>query len=131
VCFKVGSIIEYNFAPDGCMVYKAAKIAVGPVALIIGHNDSRDNSRSSLLASQVEVETTGWVGVGFSPNGNMPGSDIIILWVKDGVAYLQARKPIVHSFHAKHYSPRRCLPVLLNHDHFVIDMNVLQGIFCK
>lgn len=29
----------------------------------------------------VEVQTTGWVGFGLSPNGQMPGSDVVIGWV--------------------------------------------------
>ncbi|XP_070564696.1 DBH-like monooxygenase protein 1 homolog [Ptychodera flava] len=34
---------------------------------------------------EINVRTTGWVGFGFSPNGGMPGSDIVIGWVlKDG-----------------------------------------------
>lgn len=29
----------------------------------------------------VNVSTTGWVGFGISPNGQMPGSDVVIGWV--------------------------------------------------
>ena len=29
----------------------------------------------------VRVNTTGWVGFGLSPNGEMPGSDVVIGWV--------------------------------------------------
>ena len=32
----------------------------------------------------VEVETLGWVGLGFSPNGDMEDSDIMMAWVIDG-----------------------------------------------
>ena len=31
----------------------------------------------------VEVQTTGWVGFGLSPNGQMPQSDVVIGWVDD------------------------------------------------
>ena len=31
----------------------------------------------------VRVRTEGWVGFGLSPNGQMPGSDVIIGWVND------------------------------------------------
>ena len=35
----------------------------------------------------VNVSTTGWVGFGISPNGRMPGSDVVIGWVEsDGTA---------------------------------------------
>ena len=37
----------------------------------------------------VNVSTTGWVGLGLSPNGQMPGSDVVIGWVDgSGEAYL-------------------------------------------
>ena len=37
----------------------------------------------------VNVSTTGWVGFGLSPNGGMPGSDVVIGWVDDsGKAFL-------------------------------------------
>ena len=36
----------------------------------------------------VNVSTTGWVGFGVSPNGQMPGSDVVIRWVAaDGKTY--------------------------------------------
>ena len=38
----------------------------------------------------VQVQTTGWIGFGFSPNGGMTGSDVVIGWVdKFGYAFLQ------------------------------------------
>ena len=41
----------------------------------------------------VNVSTTGWVGFGVSPTGQMPGSDVIIGWVTDdGTAYFHVRK---------------------------------------
>ncbi len=35
------------------------------------------------ISFAVRVKTTGWVGFGLSPNGQMPGSDVIIGWVDD------------------------------------------------
>ena len=36
----------------------------------------------------VNVSTTGWIGFGVSPNGQMPGSDVVIGWVAaDGQTY--------------------------------------------
>ena len=29
------------------------------------------------------VQTTGWIGFGLSPNGQMPNSDVVIGWVDD------------------------------------------------
>ena len=38
--------------------------------------------QAGTIAFAVNVSTTGWVGFGLSPNGQMPGSDVIIGWVK-------------------------------------------------
>ena len=35
------------------------------------------------ISFAVRVNTTGWVGFGLSPNGQMPGSDVVIGWVDD------------------------------------------------
>ena len=39
----------------------------------------------------VEVETLGWVGLGFSPNGDMVDSDIMMAWVIDGEVSISDR----------------------------------------
>ena len=33
------------------------------------------------ISFAVHVNTTGWVGFGLSPNGQMPNSDVVIGWV--------------------------------------------------
>jgi hypothetical protein len=43
------------------------------------------------ITFKVHVDTLGWVGFGISPNGHMPGSDIVIAWVVNGSGYLQDR----------------------------------------
>ena len=35
----------------------------------------------------VRVQTTGWVGFGLSPNGQMPQSDVVIGWVDGDQSY--------------------------------------------
>eukprot|EP00058_Branchiostoma_floridae_P026472 XP_002611963.1 hypothetical protein BRAFLDRAFT_91848 [Branchiostoma floridae] len=65
----------------------------------LNHHEVLDENGDFLLSwtsddahAQIELEarvrTRGWVGLGLSPNGGMPGSDIVIGWVKDGQAYL-------------------------------------------
>ena len=50
-----------------------------------------DNAEET-ISFAVRVQTTGWVGFGLSPNGQMPNSDVIIGWVTDeGDAELQVR----------------------------------------
>ncbi|XP_078677954.1 DBH-like monooxygenase protein 1 [Branchiostoma floridae x Branchiostoma belcheri] len=46
---------------------------------------------SDTITFEAHVQTTGFIGLGFSPNGGMTGSDVIIGWVKDGQAYLTDR----------------------------------------
>ena len=46
------------------------------------------------ICMAVEVETLGWVGLGFSPNGNMVGSDIMMAWVIDGEVSITDRKAV-------------------------------------
>ena len=44
----------------------------------------------STLRIAVLVQTTGWIGLGISPNGQMPGSDVVMGWVdRRGQALLQ------------------------------------------
>ena len=46
----------------------------------------------SILRIAVLVQTTGWIGLGISPNGQMPGSDVVIGWVdRSGTAFLQVK----------------------------------------
>ncbi|CAH3168091.1 unnamed protein product [Porites evermanni] len=46
---------------------------------------------SETVSFAVEADTTGWVGFGFSSSGQMPGSDVVIGWVKDNKGYLTDR----------------------------------------
>ncbi|XP_062516134.1 DBH-like monooxygenase protein 1 homolog [Corticium candelabrum] len=43
------------------------------------------------ITFSAKVATTGWIGLGFSPTGFMPNSDVIIGWVKDSQGYLKDR----------------------------------------
>ena len=49
-----------------------------------------DNAMGSIDFG-IEAKTTGWIGFGLSPNGQMPDSDIVTGWVKDGKGFLQDR----------------------------------------
>ena len=39
------------------------------------------NLTAGTISFALRVQTTGWVGFGLSPNGQMPGSDVVIGWV--------------------------------------------------
>jgi hypothetical protein len=43
------------------------------------------------ITFQASVATAGWLGLGFSPTGQMPNSDVVIGWVKNGQPYLKDR----------------------------------------
>ncbi|XP_062515676.1 DBH-like monooxygenase protein 1 homolog [Corticium candelabrum] len=43
------------------------------------------------ITFSAKVATTGWIGLGFSPTGFMPNSDVVIGWVKNGQGYLKDR----------------------------------------
>ena len=36
---------------------------------------------NEFITFEVHAETTGWVGFGITPNGDMKGSDMVIGWV--------------------------------------------------
>jgi hypothetical protein len=45
---------------------------------------------NTAIQFELHCRTTGWVGIGLSPNGDMAGSDIAISWVdSNGVAHLK------------------------------------------
>ena len=65
----------------------SAKLA-GEDYILHWSSDFQNNN----LAAAVNVSTTGWVGFGLSPNGQMPGSDVIIAWVNsDGEVQFKVR----------------------------------------
>nr|CAB3263919.1 DBH-like monooxygenase protein 1 homolog [Phallusia mammillata] len=47
------------------------------------------NFNASHITFEVHGNTRGWVGIGFSENGNMIGADIIVGWVKNGIGHLK------------------------------------------
>ena len=50
-------------------------------------NVTKDNKNSPVdIIGEIHCKTLGWMGFGLSPNGGMNGSDIVIGWVRNGVA---------------------------------------------
>lgn len=43
------------------------------------------------FTAELQVEAKGWIGLGFSPDGNMPNSDVVIGWVSNNEPSLQDR----------------------------------------
>ncbi|XP_064399035.1 DBH-like monooxygenase protein 2 homolog [Halichondria panicea] len=67
--------------------------------------------QAGTIAFAVNVSTTGWVGFGLSPNGQMPGSDVIIGWV-DQTGAVQ--------FKDRYATGRFLPPVDLSQDWFLV-----------
>lgn len=51
-----------------------------------------------IVTFEVQVETHGWIGLGFTTDGRMKGADIVMMWMDDDVAatpYLDVSEPRV------------------------------------
>ena len=46
---------------------------------------------TQVIRFAVRVRTTGWIGLGLSPNGQMPGSDVVIGWIDESSRYFHVR----------------------------------------
>lgn len=69
--------------------YRFAKMLDGAGDYWLHWSFDMDNGT---IAFAVNVSTTGWVGFGLSPNGQMPQSDVVIGWVDSaGNAQFQVR----------------------------------------
>ena len=54
------------------------------------------NNDAQTIRFAVRVRTTGWVGFGLSPNGQMPQSDVVIGWVDSaGRSYFDVSRMIL------------------------------------
>lgn len=50
------------------------------------------DKENEVITFGVNASTTGWVGFGISPTGQMPGSDVVIAWVdSNGQVFFQVR----------------------------------------
>ena len=62
------------------------------------------DNEAEIISFAVRVQTTGWVGFGISPNGQMPNSDVVIGWVTDdGETMFHVRLTIHVKFNVKHH----------------------------
>nr|XP_018667907.1 DBH-like monooxygenase protein 1 homolog [Ciona intestinalis] len=50
------------------------------------------------ITFELHGQTTGWIGIGFSPTGGMRGADIIVGWVKNGNAVISDRHGVGNTF---------------------------------
>ncbi|XP_078495693.1 DBH-like monooxygenase protein 1 [Ciona intestinalis] len=93
VCFVLASVVvAVNGAPNATEPYD--------------HHSELDthgqmklywNVNGSYITLELHGNTTGWIGMGFSPGGAMIGADIFVGWVSSGTAYITV-KPIANFF---------------------------------
>eukprot|EP00947_MAST-08B_sp_MAST-8B-sp1_P002487 g2487.t1 len=51
----------------------------------------KEDAANSIMSFALDAPTTGWVGLGFSPNGGMAGADIGLGWLKNGAVSFDDR----------------------------------------
>ena len=61
-----------------------------------------DNTAQSIRFA-VHVRTTGWIGFGLSPNGQMPQSDVVIGWVDGTGNHFDVTKTIQYKINDAFY----------------------------
>ena len=84
----LGAAVAAMGAHDLSQDYRFSAKLAGEDYILHWTADFQNNN----LAAAVNVSTTGWVGFGLSPNGQMPGSDVIIAWVNnDGEVQFHVR----------------------------------------
>nr|XP_018667095.1 DBH-like monooxygenase protein 1 isoform X3 [Ciona intestinalis] len=59
------------------------------------------NVNGSYITLELHGNTTGWIGMGFSPNGAMTGADMFVGWVASGTAYITDRHGVGNTFPPK------------------------------
>jgi hypothetical protein len=80
-------------------IYKNSKVLDALGKYKLHWTTTTTNGSNGVIQFAAEVETSGWLGFGISPNGNMVGSDIALGWV-DAVAQtvtLTDRKAVAQS----------------------------------
>jgi hypothetical protein len=53
------------------------------------------NVNKTHIVFETHVETKGYIGFGLSPNGKMYPADVIVGWIKDGVAHFKVIQPVL------------------------------------
>nr|XP_039269063.1 DBH-like monooxygenase protein 1 homolog [Styela clava]XP_039269064.1 DBH-like monooxygenase protein 1 homolog [Styela clava] len=69
--------VESQMSPSESYTHSAT-LRSGNILLYWKFNDTH-------ITFEVIGQTTGWIGIGLSPNGAMTASDIIVGWVKNGI----------------------------------------------
>ena len=60
------------------------------------HTQVQGISCFSVNHIQMRVRSSGWIGIGFSANGNMINADIHVGWVKDGEVFIKVNYAVFY-----------------------------------
>ncbi|CAG0889146.1 unnamed protein product [Darwinula stevensoni] len=53
------------------------------------------NLENGEITFELHTKTQGWAGLGFSANGAMTGSDIVVGWIKDGQTFFTEKRSLL------------------------------------
>ena len=74
---------NYTFSNYTFSATPSNEIGQGDTYQLYWNIDRTGDPLTSTISFAVRVRTTGWVGLGISPTGDMTGSDVVIGWVND------------------------------------------------
>ena len=88
------TFLEENLGPFGCVKVEKLTFTSSPSGVYSNFDDLVNDGGYRLywnytktdFIGEIHVRTLGWVGFGLSPTGGMDKSDVVIGWIKDGVA---------------------------------------------
>ena len=79
----VVSLCSAGRAGDLSSRYRFQRVLDSEGRYVLHWSFDLDAGDTGMISFAVNVSTTGWVGFGLSPNGQMPLSDVVIGWVND------------------------------------------------
>ena len=84
---------------------------------------------NELITFGVNASTTGWVGFGISPTGQMPGSDVVIAWVdSSGQVFFQVSNGRYFCSFLKFR--KKTSNSCASHNNLIHRIDMPQGVFC-
>lgn len=85
----LGTLVSSSSDPKGPIVW-TRDLTLNDKFTVRFNNEDEDK-----LVMEISAPTTGYVAIGFSPNGGMRGSDIVMAWVDgEGKAHIKVLFPL-------------------------------------
>ncbi len=81
--FLLLALVSLCSAGDLSTRYRFQQVLDSESKYVLHWSFDLDAGDTGTISFAVNVSTTGWVGFGLSPNGQMPLSDVVIGWVDD------------------------------------------------